>query len=84
MGSCLAIGENDRLDYFGTTVNVAARLCALSTGADIVVSRAVMEDPGVAALLAGPEAKLAAAPDRAPLRGMGEGSFEFWRVTAAD
>ena len=29
-GPCLAINQNDRLDYFGTTVNLTARLCGLS------------------------------------------------------
>ena len=79
-GPCLAIGQNDRLDYFGTTVNVGSRLCALSTGADIVVSGPVMEDAGVAALVADPAQGLAASPEAAPLRGIGESAFGFWRV----
>ena len=80
-GPCLAVGQNDRLDYFGTTVNVASRLCALSTGADIVISGAVLRDPGVAAFLAGPGVGLAVAPEASPLRAGGAAPFEFWRVT---
>lgn len=79
-GPCLAIGENDRLDYFGTTVNVCSRMCALSTGADIVISGPVLRDPGVAALLADPAEGLTARPESAELRGVGESPFPYWRV----
>ncbi len=79
-GPCLAITQNERMDYFGTTVNVGARLCALSTGADIVVSPEVLRDPEVAALLADKGAGLAARPDAATLRGAGESAYDFWRI----
>ncbi len=82
-GPCLSIGQNDRLDYFGTTVNVCSRLCALSTGADIVVSGPVLRDPGVAALLADPAEGLTARRDASELRGIGGSPFEYWRVVAA-
>lgn len=37
-GRCLAVNANDRLDYFGTTVNLAARLVDCSRGGEIAVS----------------------------------------------
>jgi class 3 adenylate cyclase len=43
---------NDRLDYFGSTVNLASRLQGESQGGDIVLSRALAEDPAVAGVLA--------------------------------
>lgn len=43
-GPCLAVTLNDRPDYFGTTVNVAARVQGLSRGGDIVLSEAVRAD----------------------------------------
>jgi class 3 adenylate cyclase len=43
---------NDRLDYFGSTINVAARLEGQSTGLDVIVSDAVCRDPEVTAWLA--------------------------------
>jgi class 3 adenylate cyclase len=49
-GPCIAVNQNDRLDYFGSTVNAAARLVDLSTAEDVVVSGAVLDDPEVAAL----------------------------------
>jgi class 3 adenylate cyclase len=82
-GPSLAINQNDRLDYFGTTVNVASRLCSVSTGSDIVVSERVLLDPGVAGLLADPVERLSARPDSAALRGLGEAPFRFWRVAGA-
>ncbi|MFQ5467640.1 MAG: adenylate/guanylate cyclase domain-containing protein, partial [Kiloniellaceae bacterium] len=52
-GSSIAVALNDRLDYFGSAVNMAARLQAQSTGGDIVLSLAMAEDPAVRPLLAG-------------------------------
>jgi class 3 adenylate cyclase len=80
-GPCLAISQNDRLDYFGTTVNVGSRLCSLSTGTDIVVSERVLADPEVAALMASRGESLSARRDAAPLRGVGDANFDFWRVS---
>ncbi len=79
-GPCLAINQNDRLDYFGTTVNVCARLCGLSDGSDIVVSGGIRADPEVAAALAAEGGGFAERRDAAALKGLGGGPFEFWRV----
>jgi class 3 adenylate cyclase len=51
-GPCIAVTQNDRLDYFGSTVNIAARLVALSSGEDVVVSDAVARDPELTELAA--------------------------------
>jgi class 3 adenylate cyclase len=51
VGGSVMVSLNDRLDYFGSTVNMAARLQGQSTGGDIVLSRAVAEDPAVRPLL---------------------------------
>lgn len=47
-GPCLAVTSNDKLDYFGRTVNVAARVQGLSKGGDVVLSRSLAEEPSVA------------------------------------
>lgn len=52
-GPCIAVTLNGRLDYFGSTVNLAARLQAQSRGSDIVLSSSLAADPAVAARLAG-------------------------------
>ncbi len=52
-GPSVMVTLNDRLDYFGSTVNMAARLQGQSQGGDIVLSRAVAGDPAVQPLLSG-------------------------------
>ena len=52
-GACLAVTLNDRLDYFGQTVNTAARVQALADAGEIVVSEDVLGDAGATALLVG-------------------------------
>lgn len=50
-GACIALNLNDKLDYFGSTVNRSARTQSQSQGEDLVVSKELMEDPEVQALL---------------------------------
>lgn len=45
LGPCLAVNANDKLDYFGTTINLAARLVDRSSGGDLVVSDAFFQRP---------------------------------------
>jgi class 3 adenylate cyclase len=53
VGPCIAVTLNDRLDYFGTTVNLAARLQGRSDGDDVVFSAPLIDDPSVRMLLDG-------------------------------
>jgi class 3 adenylate cyclase len=48
-GPCFAVGANGRLDYFGTTINLAARIQSQARGGEIVVSAEVLDDPAVQA-----------------------------------
>jgi len=80
-GPCIAVTLNDRLDYFGSTVNLAARLEAQSTGGDIVISTVVYSDPGVRELLGDGAASLVATRFEIPLKGFAEEQFELWRVS---
>ncbi|HVS52519.1 MAG TPA: DUF5939 domain-containing protein [Opitutaceae bacterium] len=80
-GPCLAINQNERLDYFGTTVNTTARLCGLCTGTDVILSSAIRADGEVSALLAASTSKLSATRESTKLKGFGEAAFEIWRVT---
>lgn len=81
-GPCIAVTLNDRLDYFGSTVNTAARLEALSTGDDVVISQAVYEDPEVREMIDGAGADLVAAPFEVSLKGFDDERFQLWRVGA--
>jgi class 3 adenylate cyclase len=79
-GPCIAVTMNDRLDYFGSVVNMAARLERLSSGEDIILSDAVRHDPEVAELLSVSEDQLIPEPFEAQLKGFDEALFNLWRL----
>jgi class 3 adenylate cyclase len=80
-GPCIAVTLNDRLDYFGSTVNMAARLEGLSTGSDVIISRAVYDDPEVRELLSDSDVNLNAELFEVPLKGFDEERFGLFRVS---
>ncbi|MCP4424381.1 MAG: adenylate/guanylate cyclase domain-containing protein, partial [Chloroflexi bacterium] len=57
-GPTIAVSLNKQLDYFGSTINVAARLEKFSHGGDVVLSDAVCADPEVTEFLAEQKAQL--------------------------
>jgi class 3 adenylate cyclase len=67
-GACIAVTLNDRLDYFGSAVNLAARLENESRGGDIVLSEALAGEPGIAERLAA----LDAVAENADVKGFAE------------
>ncbi|MEX2364675.1 MAG: adenylate/guanylate cyclase domain-containing protein, partial [Balneolaceae bacterium] len=46
-GDCTAVNLNGRIDYFGTTVNIASRLVDIASEKEIMVSEAVFNHPDV-------------------------------------
>src|SRR5215212_4979893 len=50
-GSCLAVTLNDRQDYFGQTVNMAARVQGMADARAILATGAVVDDPQSSILL---------------------------------
>jgi class 3 adenylate cyclase len=54
-GAAIAVTLNERLDYFGQTVNIAARVQQLADAEEIFVSEDVYSSEGVHALLASRE-----------------------------
>lgn len=80
-GPCIAVTLNDRLDYFGSTVNMAARLEGQSTADDVIISSVVYSDPQVRDLLSDPKEGLSATRFEIPLKGFDVEQFELWRVT---
>jgi class 3 adenylate cyclase len=79
-GPCIAVTLNDRLDYFGGTVNIASRLEGLSSGSDLIISGAVYSDAQVVGLLAEKSATSKSERFEAILRGFGSERFELWRI----
>ena len=47
-GPCIAVTLNERIDYFGTSVNTAARIQGLSDGRDVMVSERFFRESGAA------------------------------------
>lgn len=77
-GPCIAVTLNDRLDYFGSTVNAAARLEGASRG-DIILSSAVRDDPEVLALLDALGERVTLTPELFPLKGF-DSELHGWRL----
>lgn len=50
-GSCYAVTLNNRIDYFGNTVNLAARLVEKANRDELVISSKVLENPHLQTLL---------------------------------
>jgi class 3 adenylate cyclase len=50
-GACLAVTLNDRLDYFGQTVNIAARVQGMAGADEILVTDDVLGHPGAPEIL---------------------------------
>ncbi|MBV9454760.1 MAG: adenylate/guanylate cyclase domain-containing protein [Rubrobacter sp.] len=82
-GPCIAVTMNERLDYFGSVVNIAARLERLSSGTDVIISDAIRYDPEVTELLSKPDSQLAAERFEAKLKGFDEEQFYLWRIAHA-
>ena len=67
-GPCLAVVLNDHQDYFGSTVNIAARVQGLADSRAIFVSEPIVRSEQTAALLA--EKGLTPMPQQRELRGI--------------
>lgn len=80
-GPAIAVTSNDRLDYFGRTVNLAARIQGQGTGGDIIFSRDYLEQPKLRALLEQDGVELEAFPAR--LKGI-QGEVELVRVCVGE
>lgn len=82
-GASIAVTLNERLDYFGTTINLAARLQSLSSGGDIIISESVYDDPDVQMLFRG-EQGLIHAPLTATLKGFDREEFNLWLIVSTE
>jgi class 3 adenylate cyclase len=69
-GPCVAVTLNDRLDYFGTTVNTAARIEPKARGGEIVASQVACQAAGALELLDSAGARVS--EEIAELRGLTE------------
>jgi class 3 adenylate cyclase len=76
-GPCIAVETNEQLDYFGQTVNIAARVQAAAEAGEIVCTEAIYHASGVAEAIE--KAGLQVHPDQALLKGVGN-PVTFYRL----
>ena len=74
-GPCLAVTLNNNQDYFGQTVNMAARVQGLASSRAIIVTRPVVDDPNAAKILE--KSGLHPTMQHAALRGIGEETMVY-------
>jgi class 3 adenylate cyclase len=76
-GPCLAVMLNERLDYFGQTVNIAARVQSLAETRSIFATEPVVAHPEAVRLLS--EAGLKAVAQQHSLKGISE-SYKVYEI----
>jgi class 3 adenylate cyclase len=74
-GPCLAVTFNDRQDYFGQTVNMAARVQGLAKSRSIFATKSIVEDASAMKLLA--KSGLQPVEQRAALRGITDDALVY-------
>jgi class 3 adenylate cyclase len=79
-GPCIAVTLNERLDYFGSTVNLAARLEGVSSGKDVVITSDVADDPEIQEWLAQHRQEVAIEPFSQTLKGFDTEEFALCRI----
>lgn len=78
-GPCIAVNLNDRLDYFGSTVNIAARLPNFSMGSETILSEAIRNDSEVVEFLEKNATPNSLSRFQGKLRGY-ELPMDLWRI----
>jgi len=76
-GPCIAVELNERLDYFGQTVNLAARVQGVAGADEIAITEPVYTAPGAQDIIRA--AALSATRERALLKGV-EGETTVYRL----
>jgi class 3 adenylate cyclase len=79
MGPCIVVNLNDRLDYFGSTVNIAARLPNFSKGGELILSETFYNDPEIQDFLAQNVANSSLECFTGDVKGFDE-PFTMWKV----
>lgn len=79
-GPNLVVNLNNRLDYFGSSVNIAARLVSLSSGEDIIISSEMAEDPEADIFLHNPQSGFQIEKIQTTIKGFGKENFTLFRL----
>lgn len=79
-GQCIAVNQNQQLDYFGSTVNMAARLVDFAHQDEIILSEFAYEDPGVQQLIENHTSGLSVKAHEAELKGFPDEAYKLWKI----
>lgn len=78
-GPCIVVNLNDRLDYFGSTVNIAARLPNFSSGGQTILSEVIRNDLEVIEFLEKNAPPNSLVRFRSEVRGLDQ-PMDMWRI----
>ena len=78
-GPCIIVNLNERLDYFGSTVNITARLPNFSKGGELIFSETFYQDPEIQNFLAENVSTSALQCFTGDVKGYDE-PFTMWKV----
>jgi len=78
-GPCIVVNQNDRLDYFGSTVNITARLPNFSQGGELILSDDFYEDSEIRGFIAGNISPEVLSRMTGELKGFDE-PFTMWKL----
>lgn len=78
-GPCIVVNLNDRLDYFGSTVNMTARLPGFSKGGELIFTEDFYSDPEIRNFIAETISPSALTQFTGDLKGFDE-PFRMWRL----
>lgn len=79
-GDATAVNLNDRTDYFGTTVNIAARLVDVAKEKEIIISEAVFNHPDVQLYLNKKQDVLFVKENQIELKGFDKEEFKVKQI----
>lgn len=80
-GDCVAVTLNNRIDYFGSTINIASRLVDYAHGEEVVISSVSYQCPYLKEYLADRRENLKIHHFDASLKGFESETFEAKRIT---
>jgi class 3 adenylate cyclase len=78
-GPCIVVNLNDRLDYFGSTVNMTARLPGFSKGGELIFTEDFYSDPEIRNFIAENIAPSALSSFKGELKGF-DGLTTLWKL----
>ena len=79
-GSCVAVNLNNKIDYFGSTVNIASRLVDSANENEIVISEDVAGNEHIQQLLEDKYSHFNIQQEHVPLRGFDREEFKLKRI----